>query len=505
MRTHLFASSALVVSALFSLGCSSGPSGGGGVSCADGGTCPSPLVCGQSGFCEQPPGVGGSGAGTGTGGFGAFGGSAGSAGSGTGSFGGFGAFGGNAGSAGSAGSGGGSGFCGDGNKDPSEDCDEGGNTSYCDADCTYAECGDGTYNSAAGEECDTASNSATCDYDCTLAKCGDGYANSSANEQCDDGGESFTCNANCTTSKCGDGIKNVTAGEECDDFGTTGGDGCSSTCKIEVAAVGEDCASAIALNLGPNTLNWTASVNNYLLTTPSCSSSSTTGPDVVFSYTAASTGSLKFDISKPTSTRWVATTSETTCGLGATQLSCISDYSLSTMSTSINVTAGNTYYLYLADTISGSNPLSNPVSINLTLTSAPSATGEDCATAIPLKLGANTINWTATKKDYMPSSPSCANSYYTVGPDVVMSYTPTTSGTRSYTINKPSSTRWVALVDDGTCGVGLTSPLVCTSDFSATSMYGSTYMYSGTTYYFYIADTDSGSNPLSNPFTLTLN
>jgi cysteine-rich repeat protein len=458
------------------------------------------LVCGQNGFCESPQGVGGSGASTGSGGFGAFGGNAGSAGSGA--FGGFGAFGG---SAGSAGSGGGAGVCGDGNQDPGEECDESGNTSYCDANCTYAECGDGTPNTAAGEECDTTSNSSTCDYDCTLATCGDSYANSSANEQCDDGGESSTCNANCTVSKCGDGIKNVAAGEECDDFGTTNGDGCSSTCKVEVATVGEDCSSAVALNLGPNTINWSASVNNYLLTTPSCSSSSTTGPDVVFSYTAASSGVLSFDISKPTSTRWVATTSAGTCGSGVTQLSCVSDYSLSKMTTSINVTAGTTYYLYLADTTSGANPLSNPVSINVALVTAPTASGEDCATAIPLSLGANSINWTASVKNYMPLSPSCANSYNTVGPDVVMSYTPTTSGTRSWTINKPASTRWVALVDDGTCGVGLTSPLVCTSDFSATSMGGSAYMYSGTTYYFYVADTDSGSSLLSNPFTLTLN
>jgi hypothetical protein len=36
-------------------------------------------------------------------------------------------------------------------------------------------------------------------------------------------------------------------------------------------------------------------------------------------------------------------------------------------------------------------------------------------------------------------------------------------------------------------------------------MGGSAYMYSGTTYYFYVADTDSGSSLLSNPFTLTLN
>ena len=124
---------------------------------------------------------------------------------------------------------------------------------------------------------------------------------------------------------------------------------------------------------------------------------------------------------------------------------------------------------------------------------------------IPLQLGANTINWTATKKDYVPTTNSCSSTYSSTGPDVVMSYTPSLSGTVSYTIAKPSSTRWVALVENGSCGFGLSSPLSCTSAYSGTSMSGSFSATGGTTYYFYVADTTSGSNPLSNPFTITLN
>jgi cysteine-rich repeat protein len=52
-------------------------------------------------------------------------------------------------------------------------------------------------------------------------------------ESCDDGGESTLCNANCTVSRCGDGVRNVTAGEQCDDGNTLSSDLCSATCLFE--------------------------------------------------------------------------------------------------------------------------------------------------------------------------------------------------------------------------------------------------------------------------------
>ena len=63
------------------LGCSSG-GGGGAASCADGGACPSGMVCNAaSSLCEPPSGSGGSGGSGNAGGFGAAGGSGGTAGS----------------------------------------------------------------------------------------------------------------------------------------------------------------------------------------------------------------------------------------------------------------------------------------------------------------------------------------------------------------------------------------------------------------------------------------
>lgn len=49
---------------------------------------------------------------------------------------------------------GGAGMCGNGTTDPGEDCDDAGPSATCDADCTVAECGDGTLNLQANEACD---------------------------------------------------------------------------------------------------------------------------------------------------------------------------------------------------------------------------------------------------------------------------------------------------------------------------------------------------------------
>lgn len=72
-----------------------------------------------------------------------------------------------------------------------------------------------------------------------IGTCGDGELDP-VREQCDDGeAKNGTtgdkCSAACTlVSICGDGI--VDPGEQCDDGNTKAGDGCSATCKNEVAA-----------------------------------------------------------------------------------------------------------------------------------------------------------------------------------------------------------------------------------------------------------------------------
>lgn len=135
---------------------------------------------------------------------------------------------------------------------------------------------------------------------------------------------------------------------------------------------------------------------------------------------------------------------------------------------------------------------------------APS-TGEDCFTVYPVQKGANTINWTATKNNYLLTAPSCATSYPISGPDVVLSYVAPLTGVVDFTINKPVSTRWTAVVAGGACGtVSAATQLKCVSDYSLSSMGGTFNVVAGSTYFFYVADTTNGANPLSKPFTLNI-
>ena len=108
-------------------------------------------------------------------------------------------------------------------------------------------CGDGEVN-ADGETCDppgsTLGNGATCRGDCTY--CGDGNVETS--EQCDDGNtvDTDSCRNDCTLPKCGDGV--LDPGEECDDGNDVDGDECTD-CTIDPycgdgvvdAQLGEQC------------------------------------------------------------------------------------------------------------------------------------------------------------------------------------------------------------------------------------------------------------------------
>ena len=129
-------------------------------------------------------------------------------------------------------------YCGDGIIDDSEECDDGGESGYCNSDCTYSVCGDEKPNLSAGEECDDGIVTASCDIDCTFSECGDGTLNTIASEECDDGNANSGdgCDAVCKVEVpadhyCGDG--NIDPGEECDDGNTNSGDGCDDTCFNE--------------------------------------------------------------------------------------------------------------------------------------------------------------------------------------------------------------------------------------------------------------------------------
>lgn len=119
--------------------------------------------------------------------------------------------------------------CGNGVRDPGEQCDDGNafDTDGCTIACRLPRCGDGSVQE--GEQCDDGNdlNNDACTNECKRAACGDGIVQ--ANEQCDRGGNNSdylpnACRSDCSAPRCGDRV--VDNGEECD-----GGDSCTSGCQ----------------------------------------------------------------------------------------------------------------------------------------------------------------------------------------------------------------------------------------------------------------------------------
>lgn len=122
-------------------------------------------------------------------------------------------------------------FCGDGDMDEDEECDDGNkdNTDACLDTCKAAECGDG-FTQADVEGCDDGNDvdDDECTNACTKPVCGDSIVQDG--EDCDDGNDVDTdpCTNACTDAKCGDGIKADV--EECDDGDGDDQDECSIDC-----------------------------------------------------------------------------------------------------------------------------------------------------------------------------------------------------------------------------------------------------------------------------------
>jgi cysteine-rich repeat protein len=113
-------------------------------------------------------------------------------------------------------------YCGDGNLDPGEACDDGNNVN--------------------GDGC-----GATC-----FLECGNGVVDGS--EECDDGNavDNDDCTNSCTVPFCGDGTlwNQGTGTETCDDGNTVSGDGCDANCQVEaVPTLGEWGVLILALAL----------------------------------------------------------------------------------------------------------------------------------------------------------------------------------------------------------------------------------------------------------------
>jgi fibro-slime domain-containing protein len=133
------------------------------------------------------------------------------------------------------------GYCGDGQINGPETCDDGANDGTygtCTPECTPApKCGDGSVDADYGEECEPSmSDDPTCTAGCRVpGGCGDGKIQPP--EQCDDGalfntGNYGECAPSCIYGpRCGDGIPNGT--EKCDDGILDGSyGGCTAQCQL---------------------------------------------------------------------------------------------------------------------------------------------------------------------------------------------------------------------------------------------------------------------------------
>ena len=117
-----------------------------------------------------------------------------------------------------------------------EACDTIDNTLACDRDCTLAACGDGRINPTRedcddGDAIDSGDGcSAACKFNNV---CGDGVVQAAV-EDCDAGGDTAQCDADCTFAACGDGYRNAAAGEQCDfELANGVGSPCSYACQLQ--------------------------------------------------------------------------------------------------------------------------------------------------------------------------------------------------------------------------------------------------------------------------------
>lgn len=117
-------------------------------------------------------------------------------------------------------------YCGDATCQ--KDFEDAGN---CKLDCP-ARCGDGVLSE--GEECDDGNlkDTDSCRADCLLASCGDGVVQLGV-EECDDANVVYgdACAQNCKNAICGDGFVRM-GWEECDDANDVETDGCNNKCGL---------------------------------------------------------------------------------------------------------------------------------------------------------------------------------------------------------------------------------------------------------------------------------
>lgn len=350
-------------------------------------------------------------------------------------------------------------------------CDSGETAGACAADCG---CGNEVVN--AGEDCDGADlGGATC-------------------ESVAQRGGTLRCTNDCTFDvvgcdvyTCGNGV--AEPGEECD-----GDDFMEATCATAGFGGGNvACDAECKLDLG-------ACCNNFCET----AGTSVCASDTVESCVAQPNGCFAIERTSCAATDDVCDDSSGTatcvcvdrCGLegsgrcaGATAETCTkeADGCLNWVA-SVDCAATNRACAV------------GPQGAQCTATNS----AESCADAFPLQDGLNVVPWTATTADHLTTQPTC-NSTTLTGPDLVLSYTATSDGIVTYSIDKSTSQRHVVVVSDAACGtITAQSEVSCMSEFSLARITDTFPVTTGTTYNFYVRDTTSGTASLPSPLVVDL-
>jgi hypothetical protein len=202
---------------------------------------------------------------------------------------------------------------------------------------------------------------------------------SASNEVCNDsnGPAACTCIDRCTTAgdtRCeSGGIETCQETGGCLDWVQT--TDCTATGQVcteidtgplcVAASSAEDCAHPYVLHGGQNVVAWAAANADYLSTVSCETIYDLVGPDLVLSYTAPDDGFVHFTLDKPASQREVVVASEAACGTPTPELACVSEYSATTIDEDLSVEMGHTYYFYVRDTESGTDPLPNPLVVTM--------------------------------------------------------------------------------------------------------------------------------------------
>ncbi len=248
-----------------------------------------------------------------------------------------------------------------------DDCDgdlESSNSNGCESatDAGITSCG------GCGIVCPTLANAsvACVSGECAVGACASGY------NDCDgalaNGCESL---ASSDRNNCGG------CGVTCGDASICSGGSCVP------AGPGERCPTAIPITAGLNSVAWSASRVDYLPANPSCGTGfELRGGDIVLRYDATFSGRVQFSLAKANNTQHILVVASGTCGDLSNEVACLNAFVGTSMATTVEVSPGTSYFVYVTDTVLGNAGLGSPLEVTVTETNC-AAMGPATATLSP--------------------------------------------------------------------------------------------------------------------------